>query len=155
MTLNFITFFCTRAARMVVDGEPHRGLAARMYDAHLQNLDMPVAVDVDGEDSPNVRRIKELILEMTSFESKDRPTSKDVQHDVSSIYRSERKAKVKLYNFVQLELEQTIRFFATVKTVRLLHSRHSFGVMPYLHVSHILNAVVVFFFQYNSVRNHI
>ena len=71
------------------------GLGEEMYEAHKKEDEMPEAIEFTDEDSPKELEMKQLILEMTSYEPKDRPSAKDVFHQVYAIYiKKEPKPKV-------------------------------------------------------------
>ena len=71
------------------------GLGEAMYLAqHEEGATMPDAVEFNSDDSHSVRLMKELILEMTSFDANDRPTSSNVLHEVSSMFRRLNKSTV-------------------------------------------------------------
>ena len=79
----------------IKDGIAEEGLGEDMYAAHKQGEEMPEVVEFTDDDSPKELEMKQLILEMTSYEPKDRPTAKDVFHQVYAIYiRKEPKRKV-------------------------------------------------------------
>ena len=59
-------------------GEAENGLGQEMYDAVRSGAEMPTAVDFEDDDSPEVRKIKELIITMTSHERTARPTAEAV-----------------------------------------------------------------------------
>ena len=67
-------------------GIADEGLGEEMYAAHKLGEEMPEAVEFTDEDSPKELHMKQLILEMTSYEPKDRPTAKDAFHQVYAIY---------------------------------------------------------------------
>ena len=55
------------------------GLGIEMYEAFKGGEEIPQAdVDITDDDPPEVRRMKELILEMTAYEAKGRPTIQQV-----------------------------------------------------------------------------
>ena len=56
-------------------GQAEEGLGEEMYDAFKNKTKIPQAdVEITDNDSPEVRRMKELIVEMTAYEASDRPT---------------------------------------------------------------------------------
>ena len=59
-------------------GEAGDGLGEEMYDAVKCGKEMPAAVDFEDDDSPELRKIKELIVTMTSHERTARPTAEAV-----------------------------------------------------------------------------
>ena len=59
-------------------GEQEMGLGEEIYDAVKNSKEMPTAVDCEDNDSPEVRKIKELIVAMTSHERTARPTAEAV-----------------------------------------------------------------------------
>ena len=55
------------------------GLGEDMYDAFKDGEEIPRAdVEITDDDPPEVRRMKELIVEMTAYEASDRPTIQQV-----------------------------------------------------------------------------
>ena len=63
------------------------GLGEKMYSAHLLNEDLPQAVEMSRTDSPPVTSVKELVLQMTAYDAKERPSSNNVLRIVQSIYQ--------------------------------------------------------------------
>ena len=59
-------------------GEAGDGLGEEMYDAVKNGKEMLAAVDFEDGDSPEVRKMKELIVTMTSHERTARPTAEAV-----------------------------------------------------------------------------
>ena len=60
-------------------GQADEGLGEAMYEAFKSGGEIPQAdVDITDDDPPEVRRMKELIVEMTSYEASDRPTIQQV-----------------------------------------------------------------------------
>ena len=56
-------------------GQAEEGLGEEMYDAFKKGEEIPQAdVEITDDDPPEVRRMKELIVEMTAYEASDRPT---------------------------------------------------------------------------------
>ena len=56
-------------------GIAEQGLGEEMYEAFKKGEAIPQAdVEITDDDPPEVRRIKELIVEMTAYEASDRPT---------------------------------------------------------------------------------
>ena len=66
-------------------GIADEGLGEEMYAAHKQGDEMPEAIEFTDEDSRKERDMKLLILDMTSYEPKDRPSAKDVFYQVYAI----------------------------------------------------------------------
>ena len=66
-------------------GEAEMGLGEEMYDAVKNDKDMPAAVDFEDNDSPELRKIKELIVTMTSHERTARPTAEAVLQTLRAI----------------------------------------------------------------------
>ena len=63
-----------RPGFLVRQGEA-RGLGEEMYEAFKNGEEIPEAdVEITDGDPPEVRRMKELIVEMTAYEASDRPT---------------------------------------------------------------------------------
>ena len=56
-------------------GEAEMGLGEDMYDAVKKGEELPVAVDFEDDDSAELRKIKELIVKMTSHVRTARPTA--------------------------------------------------------------------------------
>ena len=55
------------------------GLGQEMYEAAKNGDEMPEAdVELSDDDSPVVKRIKELIIEMTAYKASDRPSAQHV-----------------------------------------------------------------------------
>ena len=53
-------------------------LGEEMYDAYKAGEKMPVAVDVEDDDSVDIMQVKGLIVTMTSYERTERPTAEEV-----------------------------------------------------------------------------
>ena len=70
-----------------------QSLGEDMYEAHREGDAMLEAVEFYDEDSTKLEDVKSLILHMTSFQAKDRPSAEDVYHQISAIYK--RKSKVR------------------------------------------------------------
>ena len=66
------------------------GLGEKMYSAHLLNEDLPRAVDITEADSPLMTSVKEIILQMTAYDAKKRPSSNKVLSNVQHIYQKVR-----------------------------------------------------------------
>ena len=61
------------------------GLGEDMYDAAKKGTEMPTAVDFEDDDSPELIKIKELIVTMTSHERTARPTAEAVLQTLRAI----------------------------------------------------------------------
>ena len=61
------------------------GLGEDMYDAVKNGTEMPTAVDFEDDDLTELRKIKELIVTMTSHERTARPTAEAVLKALRSI----------------------------------------------------------------------
>ena len=60
-------------------GQAEEGLGEEMYEAFKKGEEIPQAdVEITDDDPPEVRRMKELIVEMTAYEASDRPTIQQV-----------------------------------------------------------------------------
>ena len=60
-------------------GDPREGLGEEMYEAFKNKTKIPQAdVEITDDDPPEVRRMKELIVEMTAYEASKRPTIQQV-----------------------------------------------------------------------------
>ena len=60
-------------------GQAQEGLGEEMYVAFKSAEEIPQAdVEIADDDPPEVRRMKELIVEMTAYEANDRPTTRHV-----------------------------------------------------------------------------
>ena len=70
------------------------GLGEDMYDAFKDGEEIPRAdVEITDDDPPEVRRIKELIVEMTAYEASDRPTIQQVLAVLAELNAQVRQAK--------------------------------------------------------------
>ena len=67
-------------------GIAEEGLGEEKYAAYKLGGEMPEAIEFTDEDSPKELEMKQLILEMTSYEPKDRPSAKDVFYQAYAIY---------------------------------------------------------------------
>ena len=56
-------------------GEAEMGLGEELYDAAKKGVEMPPAVNFEDNDSAELRKIKELIVTMTSHVRTARPTA--------------------------------------------------------------------------------
>ena len=70
----------------IKQGNPLNGLGESMNEARQFDHAMPEAVAVYEEDAPKVAEMKHLILHMTSFEAKDRPSATEVFHQTHALY---------------------------------------------------------------------
>ena len=62
------------------------GLGEEMYEAVKKGEEIPQAdVEITDDDPPEVRRMKELIVEMTAYEASDRPTIQQVLADLADL----------------------------------------------------------------------
>ena len=60
-------------------GQAEEGLGKEMYEAFKNKKEIPQAdVEITDEDPAEVRRMKELIVEMTAYKASDRPTIQQV-----------------------------------------------------------------------------
>ena len=60
-------------------GQAEEGLGKEMYEAFKNGEEIPQAdVEITDDDPPEVRRMKELIVEMTAYEASGRPTIQQV-----------------------------------------------------------------------------
>ena len=60
-------------------GMAEEGLGEEMYEAFKKGEEIPQAdVEITDDDPPELRRMKELIVEMTAYEAKGRPTIQQV-----------------------------------------------------------------------------
>ena len=65
--------------RQIRQGQAKEGLGEEMYEAFKNKEEIPQAdVEITDDDPPEVRRMKELIVEMTAYETSDRPTIQQV-----------------------------------------------------------------------------
>ena len=70
--------FCVSVSLMR-QGMANEGLGEEMYEAFRKGEEIPQAdVEITDDDPPEVRRMKELIVEMTAYEASDRPTIQQV-----------------------------------------------------------------------------
>ena len=82
---------CCFSVWLLRNGIGREGLGEKMYTAHKLKEEIPQAVDLNTNDSPAVTSIKKMILQMTSYDAKERPSSSSVYRNVQSIYRKVRK----------------------------------------------------------------
>ena len=61
------------------------GLGKEMYDAVKNDNEMPTAVDFEDDDSAELRKVKELIVAMTSHERTARPTANVVLQGLGAV----------------------------------------------------------------------
>ena len=66
-------------------GETQICVGEEMYDAVKSGAEIPPAVDFEDDDSAELRKIKELIVTMTSHERTARPTAEDVLQTLRSM----------------------------------------------------------------------
>ena len=60
-------------------GMAEEGLGEEMYEAFKSGEEIPQAdVEITDDDPPEVRRMKELIVDMTAYEASDRPNIQQV-----------------------------------------------------------------------------
>ena len=60
-------------------GMTQMGLGEEMYDNFKNGEEIPQAdVEITDDDPPEVRRMKELIVDMTAYEASDRPNIQQV-----------------------------------------------------------------------------
>ena len=60
-------------------GQAEEGLGEEMYEAFKSGEEIPQAdVEITDDDPPEVRRMKELIVDMTAYEASDRPNIQQV-----------------------------------------------------------------------------
>ena len=70
--------FCISVS-FIRQGMAQEGLGIEMYEAFKNGEEIPQAdVEITDDDPPEVRRMKELIVEMTAYEASDRPTIQQV-----------------------------------------------------------------------------
>ena len=72
------------------------GLGEDMCDAHSNGAEMPQAVDIEEDDSENLKAVKSLINSMTAFEPSNRPFSSatyEVMLELSLITQREDECK--------------------------------------------------------------
>ena len=63
------------------------GLGEKMYSAHSLSEDLPRAVEMSKTDSPAVTSMKEMVLQMTAYDAKERPSSNNVLRTVQSMHQ--------------------------------------------------------------------
>ena len=66
-------------------GETRTCLGKDMYNAVKKGTEMPVAVNFADDDSAELRKIKELIVTMTSYAYSARPTAEAVLQALRSV----------------------------------------------------------------------
>ena len=64
------------------------GLGEDMCDAHNNGTEMPQAVDIEDDDSENLRAVKSLINSMTTFEPANRPSALVVFKEMNELLSS-------------------------------------------------------------------
>ena len=70
--------FCV-SVRQIRQCIAEEGLGEEMYEAFKNGEKIPQAdVEITDDDLPQVRQMKELIVEMTAYEARDRPTIQQV-----------------------------------------------------------------------------
>ena len=70
--------FCVSVSFMR-QGMLEEGLGEERYEAFKNGEEIPQAdVEITDDDPPEVRRMKELIVEMTAYEASDRPSIQQV-----------------------------------------------------------------------------
>ena len=75
---NNVMSFCVTVLLMR-QGQAQEGLGEEMYEAFKNGEEIPQAdVEITDDDTPEVQRMKELIVEMTAYEASDRPTIQQV-----------------------------------------------------------------------------
>ena len=83
--MTFCLYFCS--VKLVLKGIGRGGLGEKMYSAHSLNENLPQAVELNSTDSPTLTSVKELVLQMTAYDAKERPSSNNVLRTVQSIYQ--------------------------------------------------------------------
>ena len=83
MKLRYV-MFCP--VDLIKQGNPLQGLGESMNEARQFGHAMPQAVDVYEDDEPKVAEMKQLILHMTSFDARDRPSAPEVYHQTHALY---------------------------------------------------------------------
>ena len=77
-------------------------LGEEMYVAFKSGEEIPQAdVEITDDDLPEVRRMKELIVEMTAYEASDRPTIQQVMAVLTELNAQVRHRGKLLEQFVQ------------------------------------------------------
>ena len=88
--------------RQMRDGQDEEGLGEEMYEAFKKGEEIPQAdVEITDDDPPEVRRMKELIVEMTAYEASDRPTIQQVLAVLAELNDQVRHTGKLLKQFVQ------------------------------------------------------
>ena len=77
-------FICITVS-YVRQGMVEMGLGEEMYHARKHGEELPQFDEIYAIDCPKLVEIKNLILQMTSYDRKDRPSSTDVLHQVYAI----------------------------------------------------------------------
>ena len=84
-------------------GEAEEGLGEEMYEAFKNGEEIPQAdVEITDDDPSEVRRMKELIVEMTAYEASDRPTIHQVLAVLSELNAQVRQSGKLLKRFFRL-----------------------------------------------------
>ena len=94
MYISRYSFITDSSLRQRSTTQPSLGEA--MYEAHKLGDSMPEAVEFCDDDTAKLEDMKNLILHMTSYEPRDRPTAMDVYHQTSAIYKRRERTRVRL-----------------------------------------------------------
>ena len=73
--------------KLVLKGIGRGGLGEKRYSAHSLHEQIPQAVELSSTDSPAMTSVKEMVLQMTAYDAKQRPSSNNVLRTVQSIYQ--------------------------------------------------------------------
>ena len=107
MNLNCVFYPVER----IKQGNPLNGLGESMNEARKFGYEMPEAVDVYEDDEPKVAEMKHLILHMTSFEAKDRPSATEVFHQTHALFiRKDPKTATVKFDFISVFNSSQINF---------------------------------------------
>ena len=90
-----LSFCCL--VQLMLKGIGSGGLGEKMYSAHSLDEELPQAVEMSRTDPPLMTSVKEMVLQMTAYDAKDRPSANTVLRSVQSVYQ---KVCEYLYTFV-------------------------------------------------------
>ena len=63
------------------------GLGEKMYHSQSLEEELPQVVEISRNDSPLMTSVKEMVLHMTAYDAKERPSSNNVLRTVESMHQ--------------------------------------------------------------------
>ena len=75
------------SVKLMLSGTGGGGLGEQMYREHLLGEDLPPVVETSSTDSPTLTSVKKMMLQMTAYDAKERPSSNSVLRTVQSVYQ--------------------------------------------------------------------